>query len=207
MSHSFWTSYFGLLAMWVFDLIILFLNWTLISFLCFICFCFVLWWLRAPKKILADFCKTWFVLFIFLKLSIYSYLFIQIYLYIYICICIYKYIFAYVYIYVCVCVNLCIYIYIYIKKCVCGGGLSQNEVSFFPLKEPFLEPKKHLVLRHIHVYTIYLFFDMCFFVSILCWFVPCNIYGFCFSFVCSFFSIILSEKCIKSKNVLLEIAI
>ena len=43
------------------------------------------------------------------------------------------------------------------------GGLSQNEVSFFPLKEPFFVTKqRHLVLRHIHVYTIYLFFDMCF---------------------------------------------
>ena len=117
------------------------------------------------------------------------------YVYIYICIYIYDYI------YMCVCK----FMY-YIYKCV-WGGLSQNEVSFFPLKEPFLEPKKHLVLRHIHVYTIYLFFDMCFFVSILCWFVPSKIYGFCFSFVCSFFSIILSEKCIKSKNVSLEIAI
>ena len=26
--------------------------------------------------------------------------------------------------------------------CVCGGGLPQNEASFFALKEPFLEPKK-----------------------------------------------------------------
>ena len=114
MSHSFWTSYFGLLAMWVFDLIILFLNWTLISFLCFICFCFVLWWLRAPKKILADFCKTWFVLFIFLKLSIYSYLFIQIYLYIYIHMYVYINIYLHmcIYIYVCVCKFMYLYIYI-----------------------------------------------------------------------------------------------
>ena len=44
------------------------------------------------------------------------------------------------------------YIYIYVCLCV-WGGLPQNEVSFFPLKEPFLEPKKD---RHIHVYTIYI---------------------------------------------------
>ena len=45
------------------------------------------------------------------------------------------------------------YIYIYVCLCV-WGGLPQNEVSFFPLKEPFLEPKKD---RHIHVYTIYIY--------------------------------------------------
>ena len=52
------------------------------------------------------------------------------------------------YIYISICVNLClflntyIYIYVYVYISVCVGGLSQNEVSFFPLKEPFLEPKK-----------------------------------------------------------------
>ena len=50
------------------------------------------------------------------------------------------------------------YLYIYISVCV-WGGLSQNEVSLFPLKEPRFGTKKgHLVLSHIHVYTIYLFF-------------------------------------------------
>ena len=53
-------------------------------------------------------------------------------------------------------------IYIYIRVFVCVGGLPQNEVSFFPLKEPFLEPKKD---RHIHVYTIYIYIDRCFFLS------------------------------------------
>ena len=167
MSHSFWTSYFGLLAMWVFDLIILFLNWTLISFLCFICFCFVLWWLRAPKKILADFCKTWFVLFIFLKLSIYSYLFIQIYLYIYIYTYVYVYINIYLHmcIYICVCVCKFMYLYIYIYVCV--GGLSQNEVSFFPLKEPFLEPK-NTSFWDISMYIQYIYFLTCVFLFLSC---------------------------------------
>ena len=36
------------------------------SFMFYVFFCFVLWWFRAPKKILADFCKTWFVIFILL---------------------------------------------------------------------------------------------------------------------------------------------
>ena len=81
------------------------------------------------------------------------------------------------------------------------GGLSQNDVSFFPLKEPFLEPKqKHLVLRHIHVYTIYLFFDMCFlFLSCVGLSHP-KYMVFVFSFVCSFFSIILSETMYQIKK-------
>ena len=33
---------------------------------------------------------------------------------------------------------------------------------FFLSKNPFGTKKGHLVLRHIHVYTIYLSFDMCF---------------------------------------------
>ena len=61
----------------------------------------------APRKIFADFCKTWFVIFILLKLYsfyLFIYLFKYIYIYTYICICmyIYIYIFASVYIYVCV---------------------------------------------------------------------------------------------------------
>ena len=56
------------------------------------------------------------------------------------------------------------YIYIYIRVFVCVWGLPQNEVSFVPLKEPFLEPKKD---RYIHVYTIYIYIYIhrCFFKS------------------------------------------
>ena len=67
------------------------------------------------------------------------------------------------------------YIYIYVCLCV-WGGLPQNEVSFFPLKEPFLEPKKD---RHIHVYTyiyIYIYIDRCFFYPVL----VCPIQNICF---------------------------
>ena len=111
MSHSFWTSYFGLLAMWVFDLIVLFLNWTLILFLCFrFFFCFVMWWLRTPKKIIAEFCKTWFVIFfyIFKTIQLFIYCFIDsnlnIYIYIYIYVYVYIYMHTCMYIYMCVCV-------------------------------------------------------------------------------------------------------
>ena len=105
---------------------------------------------------------------------------------------------------------LCIFIYsiisIYIYMCLCvWGGLPQNEVSFFPLKEPFLEPKKD---RHIHVYTIYIYMyiDRCVF-FVLCWFVPSKIYVFWFSFVCSFSASFYRKKCIKPKSVSLEITI
>ena len=53
MSHSFWTSYFGLLAMWVFDLVVLFLrflNWTLILVLCFMYFFVLSCGGFAPRK-------------------------------------------------------------------------------------------------------------------------------------------------------------
>ena len=130
---QFLSSYFGLLAMRVFDLIVFFLNWTLFIFLCVMFFCFVLWWLRAPKKSLPIFAKHDFWL---IYMYIVIHLFIQIY--VYICNVTYFYI------------QYNKYIYIYTCVCVCGG-LPQNEVSFFPLKEPFLEPKKD---RHIHVYTI-----------------------------------------------------
>ena len=97
-----------------------------------------------------------------------------------------------------------IYIYIHVFVCV-GGGLPQNEVSFFPLKEPFLEPKKD---RHIHVYTIYIYvYILTGVFFILCWFVPSKIYVFWFSFVCSFSASFYRKKCIKPNSVSLEITI
>ena len=50
------SSYFGLLAMRVFDLIV-FLELNIISNFMFYVFCSVLWWLRAPKKSLPIFAK------------------------------------------------------------------------------------------------------------------------------------------------------
>ena len=119
----------------------------------------------APrKKSLLIFAKHDLSLYI-LKLYIVIYLFKFIYIYTYTYMYIYIYICIYVYIYMCVCV----------RVCVCVGGLSQNEVSFFPLKEPFLEPKKD---RHIHVYTIniYMYIDRCFFCPVL----VCPIQNICF---------------------------
>ena len=105
-----------------------------------------------PKKNPADFCKTWFLI----KIYVYSHLciviVIQIYIYIYIHVCVY----CYVYIYMCLCV------------CVGGAGLPQNEVSFFPLKQPVLEPKKDTSFWDISMYIQYIFFDMHFFLYILC---------------------------------------
>ena len=122
------------------------------------------------------------------------------YVYIYICmyiyICVYTY--DYIYIYMCVCVNLCI---IYIS--VCGGGCLKMRCPFFLSKNPFRNQKKTPRFEtYPCIYNI-LFFWHVFFVSILCWFVPSKIYVFWFSFACSFFSIILSEKMYQIKKCLI----
>ena len=78
--------------------------------------------------------------------------------------CVYVYIHVFIYIYIYLCVNLCFLflIYVYIKVCVCGGGVSKWGVLFSSQRTLFGTKKRHLALRHIHVYTIYLFVDMCF---------------------------------------------
>ena len=151
-----------------------------------------------PEKKIADFCKPCF-LFIYLYIVIYFF-FIYLFKFIYIYLCIY----ICVYIYMCVCVMFCIYIYnyVYIYKCVCGGEVvSKWGVLFFSQRTLLGTKKRHLVLRHIHVYTIYYFFDMCFlFLSCVGLSNPKYMFsGFLLYLV--FFSIILSEKCIKPKNV------
>ena len=155
-----------------------------------------------PEKKIADFCKPCFFL-IYLYIVIYFF-FIYLFKFIYIYLCIY----ICVYIYMCVCVMFCIYIYnyvyiyIYIYKCVCGGEVvSKWGVLFFSQRTLLGTKKRHLVLRHIHVYTIYYFFDMCFlFLSCVGLSNPKYMFsGFLLYLV--FFSIILSEKCIKPKNV------
>ena len=99
------------------------------------------------------------------------------------------------------------YIYICTCVCVCGGGCLKMRCPFFLSKNPFWNQKKTPRFEtYPCIYNIFICWHV-FFVSILCWFVPSKKYVFWFSFVCSFFSIILSEKCIKSKNVSLEIAI
>ena len=163
---------FGYVSCW-FNYSFLELNINFIFMFYF--FCFVLWWLRAPKKILADFCKTWFVILIFLKLSIsiYSYLFIQIYLYIYIyiCICIYINIYLHicVYIYMCVCVNLCIYIYIYKSVCV-GGVVSKWGVLFSSQRTLFGTKKTPRFETYPCIYNIFIFWHVffCFYPVLVC---------------------------------------
>ena len=96
------------------------------------------------------------------KLSIHLFKFIYWHIYMYVCkyIYIYIYIYMHMYIYVCVCKFMYFYIYIYVKVCV-WGGLSQNEVSFFPLEKRFLEPKQDTSFWDISMYIQYIFFDMC----------------------------------------------
>ena len=114
MSHSFWASYFGLLAIYVnFWFNCFFLNWTLILFLCFIFFWFCpavasrsnSWFLQ---NMTFNLYKYSYLSFIYLWIYfLFIYLFIQ-YMYIYTCsVCIYDY----MCIYIKVCVYICIYIY------------------------------------------------------------------------------------------------
>ena len=113
----------------------------------------------------------------------------------------YIYIFAYMYIYMCVCACVCVNfcIYIYISVCVWGGCLKMM-CPFFLSKNPFWNQNKTPRFEtYPCIYNIFIFWHV-FFVSILGWFVPSKIYGFCFSFVCSFFSIILSEKMYQIKK-------
>ena len=99
MSHSFWTSYFGLLAMWVFDLIVLFLNWTLILVLCFMFFLFCPVVVSRPEKNLCWFLQN-MISYLNIVINIYSYLnYLFIYSNLYIDIDWYIYICMYIYIY------------------------------------------------------------------------------------------------------------
>ena len=125
-----------------------FLNWTLFIFLCVMFFLFCPVVASCPKKILADFCKTWFLISIYVYSHSFIYSNINIYIYVMLRIFIYSIISIYIYIYVCL--------------CVCGG-LPQNEVSFFPLKEPFLEPKKDTSFWDISMYIQYIYLLTCVF--------------------------------------------
>ena len=149
----------------------------------------------APRKKSLIFANHVFFIYLYIVIYfffMYLFKFIYIYLYIYVCI------------YICVCVMFCIYIYnyVYIYISVCGGGgCLKMRCPFFLSKNPFRNQKKTPRFEtYPCIYNILLFWHV-FFVSILCRFVQSKIYVFWFSFVFSFFSIILSEKCIKPKNV------
>ena len=118
------------------------------------------------------------------------------FIYIYICICVYIYICMCIYIYVCKFMYLYI---IYISVCVCVGVVSKWGVLFSSQRTLFGTKKTPRFETYPCIYNIFIFWHV-FFVSILCWFVSSKIYGFCFSFVCSFFSIILSEKMYQIKK-------
>ena len=91
-------------------------------------------------------------MYIWLYVYIYIYVCVYVYIYIYVCVCKFMFIFKYIH----------TYIYICIYKCVCGGVVSKWGVLLSSQRTLFGTKKRHLVLRHIHVYTIYLFVDMCF---------------------------------------------
>ena len=194
---QFLSSYFGLLAMRVFDLIVFFLNWTLFIFLCVMFFLFCPVVASCPKKILADFCKTWFL--------------INIYIYVYSHSCIYSninmYIYIYIYVMLCIFIYSIISIYIYIRVFVCVGGAASKWGVLFSSQRTLFGTKKGQTYPCI--YNIYIFICILtgVFFFVLCWFVPSKIYVFWFSFVCSFSASFYRKKCIKPKSVSLEITI
>ena len=146
LSHSFWVL---ILGCWLCEFLIwLFFSWTEHYFyfyvLCF--FCFVLWWLRAPKKSLLIFAKhdLWLI-----YMYIVIYLFIQIY--IYICNVMYLYIqYKYIYIYVCLCV------------CAWGGGCLKMRCPFFLSKNPFWNQKRTDISMYIQYIYIHIFWQVFF---------------------------------------------
>ena len=145
---QFLSSYFGLLAMRVFDLIVFFLNWTLFIFLCVMFFLFCPVVASCPKKILADFCKTWFLINIYVYSHSFIYSNINMYIYIYVMLCIFIYSIISIYIYTCV--------------CVCGGGCLKMRCPFFLSKNPFWN-QKNTSFWDISMYIQYIYFLTCVF--------------------------------------------
>ena len=126
---------------------------------------------------------------------------------------IYMYLYIYIYLFMCKFMFFVFNIYIYIKVCVCGGGVSKWGVLFSSQRTLFGTKKRHLALRHIHVYTIYLFVDMCFLILScvglphpMCVYIYIYMFSLC-SFVCSFSTSCYRKRKQCIKNVSLEIAI
>ena len=110
----------------------------------------------------------------------------------YICIYIYLNMYIYIYVHMCKYIYVCVNLIIYIS--VCGGCLKMR-CPLFLSKNLFRNQKRTPRFEtYPCIYSIFIFWHV-FFVSILCLFVPCKIYVFWFSFVCSF-----SASCFQ-KNV------
>ena len=126
----------GYASFW-FDCFFLELN-IIYIFMCYVfLFCPVV--ASCPKKILADFCKTWFLINIY----VYSHSFIYSNIYIYVMLRIFIY--------------SIISIYIYIRVFVCVGGCLKMRCPFFLSKNPFWNQKRTDISMYIQYKYIYIY--------------------------------------------------
>ena len=156
LSHSFWVL---ILGCWLCEFLIwlFFLELNIIYiFMCYVfLFCPVV--ASCPKKILADFCKTWFLISIYVYSHAFIYSNINIYIYVMLRIFIYS----------------IISIYIYTCVCVCGGAASKWGVLFSSQRTLFGTKKGQ---TYPCIYNIYIYIDRCFFYPVL----VCPIQNICF---------------------------
>ena len=160
LSHSFWVL---ILGCWLCEFLIwLFFSWTehylYFYVLCFFLFCPVV--ASCPKKILADFCKTWFLINIYVYSHSFIYSNINIYIYVMLRIFIYS----------------IISIYIYTCVCVCGGGCLKMRCPFFLSKNPFWNQKRTDISMYIQYIYIYILTGVFFLYPVL----VCPIQNICF---------------------------
>ena len=152
LSHSFWVL---ILGCWLCEFLIwlFFLELNIIYiFMCYVfLFCPVV--ASCPKKILADFCKTWFLINIY----VYSHSFIYSNIYIYVMLRIFIYSIISIYIYTCV--------------CVCVGGAASKWGVLFSSQRTLFGTKKgqtYPCIYNINIYIYILTSVFCFYPVLVC---------------------------------------
>ena len=143
--HSFWV----VLGCWLCEFLIwlFFLELNIISIFMFYVFLFCPVVASCPKKILADFCKTWFLINIYVYSHSFIYSNINIYIYVMLCIFIYS----------------IISIYIYIRVFVCVGGAASKWGVLFSSQRTLFGTKKGQTYPCIYNIYICIYIDRCFF--------------------------------------------
>ena len=126
-----------------------FLELNIISIFMFYVFLFCPVVASCPKKILADFCKTWFLINIYVYSHSFIYSNINMYIYIDVMLCIFIY------------SIISIYIYIYARVFVCVGGAASKWGVLFSSQRTLFGTKKGQTYPCI--YNIYIYIDRCFF--------------------------------------------
>ena len=129
-----------------------FLELNIISIFMFYVFLFCPVVASCPQKILADFCKTWFLINIYVYSHSFIYSNINIYIYVMLCIFIYS----------------IIRIYIYTCVCVCVGGAASKWGVLFSSQRTLFGTKKDTSFWDISMYIQYIYFLTCVFLFLSC---------------------------------------